>query len=87
MKFSEAFRETLFRFGLKSIDIAEQSGLTTGQISQFRNGKNLRIDSVERILEVLSPDARLYMLNLVARNEPSNPESTDMSNEGNKEVL
>jgi|GEM_PF-1487231 len=87
MKFSEAFRETLFRFGLKSIDIAEQSGLTTGQISQFRNGKNLRMDSVERILEVLSPDARLYMLKLVARNEPSNPESTDMSNEGNKEVL
>ena len=87
MKFSEAFRETLFRFGLKSIDIAEQSGLTTGEISQFRNGKNLRMDSVERILEVLSPDARLYMLKLVARNEPSNPESTDMSNEGNKEVL
>lgn len=66
MKFSEAFKETMFRFDLKGVDIAERSGLTAAQVSDFRNGKNLRIDSVERLLEALPSDARLYLLSLVA---------------------
>lgn len=66
MKFAEAFRETLFRFNLTGADIADKSGLTPTQISNFRNGQNLRIDSVEKLLAALPQDAREYMLLLVA---------------------
>ncbi|WNZ22720.1 helix-turn-helix domain-containing protein [Leptolyngbya sp. NK1-12] len=65
MRFSEAFRETLFRFDIKGADLAAKAGLTPTQISKFRNGENLRIDSVERILEALPLEAREYMLLLV----------------------
>jgi DNA-binding Xre family transcriptional regulator len=67
MKFSEAFRETLFRFNIKGADLAQTSGLTPTQISKFRKGENLRIDSVERILAALPDEAREYMLLLVAQ--------------------
>ncbi len=69
MRFSEAFQETMFRFKLKGTDLAEQSGLTPTQISDFRNGKNLRIDSVEKLLDAMPRDARLYMLQLVANED------------------
>ncbi|NJN85567.1 MAG: hypothetical protein HC881_03660 [Leptolyngbyaceae cyanobacterium SL_7_1] len=69
MKFSEAFRETLFRFNLKGADLADKSGLTPTQISKFRNGDNLRIDSVERILGALPDEARQYMLLLVLQQD------------------
>lgn len=65
MKFAEAFRETMFRFGLTGNEIAERSGLTPTQISKFRKGENLRIDSVERILEALPEEAKEYMMLLV----------------------
>lgn len=65
MEFSEAFRETMFRFRLKGSDIAEKSGLTQAQVSDFRNGKNLRIDNLERILKALPPDALSYLLDRV----------------------
>ncbi|MDX2215257.1 MAG: helix-turn-helix transcriptional regulator [Oculatellaceae cyanobacterium bins.114] len=65
MRFSDAFRETLFRFSLKGSDLAAKSGLTTTQISKFRRGENLRIDSVEKILDALPVEAREYMLMLV----------------------
>ncbi len=69
MRFSEAFQETMFRFKLKGTDLAEQSGLTPTQISDFRHGKNLRIDSVEKLLDAMPKDARIYMLRLVATKE------------------
>jgi len=58
----------MFRFGLTGTEVAERSGLTPTQISKFRNGENLRIDSVERILEALPGEAREYMILLVAQN-------------------
>lgn len=66
MKFSEAFKETMYRFNLKGADIAERSGLTTAQISLFRNGQNIRIDNLERILKAMPQEAKEYMLLLVA---------------------
>jgi transcriptional regulator with XRE-family HTH domain len=65
MRFSEAFRETLFRFNIKGADLAERAGVTPTQIGKFRNGGNLRIDSVERILAALPSEAREYMMLLV----------------------
>ncbi|HEY9646852.1 MAG TPA: helix-turn-helix transcriptional regulator [Chroococcidiopsis sp.] len=70
MKFSKAFREAMFRFKLKGSDIAERSGLTTAQVSQFRNGKNLRIDSLEKILDAMPQEARDYMLSLIPQPDP-----------------
>jgi transcriptional regulator with XRE-family HTH domain len=67
MKFAEAFKLTLFHFNLSGIEIAEKSRLSAAQISSFRHGKNLRIDSVERILDALPLEARVYLLNLVAQ--------------------
>jgi predicted transcriptional regulator len=87
MKFSDAFHQTLFHFDIKAIDISKQSGLTTGQISQFRSGRNLRIDSVERILEVLPEDARRYMLTLVAQNEASQQENMGTNGTGKNDTL
>jgi hypothetical protein len=69
MRFSEAFRETMFRFKLKGIEIAKNSQLTPNQISTFQNGGNLRIDSVEKILAALPKKAKAYMLKLVAQEE------------------
>ena len=43
----------MFRFNLTGAEIAEKTGLTPTQISKFRKGENLRIDSVERILDAL----------------------------------
>jgi transcriptional regulator with XRE-family HTH domain len=59
----------MFRFSLKGNELAKRSGLTETQISDFRNGKNLRMDSVEKILKALSPEAREYMLILVLRED------------------
>lgn len=85
MKFSEAFRETLFRFDLKGADIAAKTGLTATQISKFRNGENLRIDSVEKILEALPDEAREYMLLLVVQQRESGhvplPQGTPIKND------
>ncbi|NJR61590.1 MAG: hypothetical protein HC769_23785, partial [Cyanobacteria bacterium CRU_2_1] len=36
--------------------------------SKFKNGENLRIDSVERILEALPEEAREYVMLLVLQN-------------------
>ncbi len=71
MRFFEAFQETMFRFKLKGADLAERSGLTPTQVSDFRNGKNLRIDSVEKLLKAMPEEARLYMLQLVASEDTS----------------
>lgn len=57
----------MFRFDLTGADIAAKSGLTPTQISKFRNGENLRIDSVEKILDALPEEAREYMLLLVVQ--------------------
>lgn len=83
MRFSEAFQETMFRFKLKGTDLAEQSGLTPTQISDFRHGKNLRIDSVEKLLDAMPKDARLYMLGLVA-NEDTDSVPLPKRNDGDK---
>ena len=65
MKFAEAFRETIFRYNLTGNKLAAESGLTQMQISKFRNGGDLRTDSLEKLLEAMPPEARQYMMSLV----------------------
>jgi transcriptional regulator with XRE-family HTH domain len=70
--FSEAFKETMFRFKLSGAEIAEKSGLTPSQISNFRNGHNLRVDSVEKLLAAMPPDARKFMVLFVVEDTDNN---------------
>ena len=77
MKFSDAFRETLHRHKLTGADIARDAGLTDAKISNFRNGSNLRIDTLERILAALPPKSREYMLQLVAEDPLSAVDDAD----------
>lgn len=81
MRFANAFQETLFRFRLKGAEIAERSGLPPTRISEFRNGKNIRIDNLEKILKALPREARVYLLNLVAQDDPSEDEAEGKENE------
>lgn len=77
MRFADAFQETLFRFKLTGSEIAERSGLPATRISEFRHGKSIRIDNLEKIIKALPRDARLYMLELVGRDEAENPATND----------
>lgn len=65
MKFSEALDQTIFHFKLKVVDLAAQTGLDPAVISRFRNGKSVRVETLERILAVLDPEVRDYLLDLV----------------------
>ena len=70
MKISDAFREAVHKFHLRGSDLAQQSGLTTAQISNFRNGQqNIRIDSLEKLLDAMPQEACEYMLSLIAQRE------------------
>jgi hypothetical protein len=72
VRFSEAFRETLFRFNIKAVDISQRSGVSERQISKFRNGGHLRIDVVERLLFAMTMEERKFLLDLVVGGESSN---------------
>lgn len=73
VKFSDAFRETMHRFRLKGVDIADKAGLAPVRISEFRQGANLHIKNLEHILNALPQEAREYMLGLVARPDEERP--------------
>lgn len=55
----------MFRYGLTGSDLAEKSGMTTAQISKFRNGSELRTHSLEKLIDSMPEDAREYMMLLV----------------------
>jgi len=67
VRFFEAFKETMHRFDLSGADLAESSGVSMSQISRFRGGQNLRIETVERLFKAMPQEAREYMLSLVAK--------------------
>ncbi|MGB3493888.1 MAG: helix-turn-helix transcriptional regulator [Elainellaceae cyanobacterium] len=71
MKLSEAFKETMFRFNLNGNALADKSGLTPSQISNFRNGSiNLRTNSLEKLLAAMPYEARSYFFSL-AQDDPT----------------
>ncbi|OKH43456.1 hypothetical protein NIES30_24920 [Phormidium tenue NIES-30] len=69
MKFSTAFREAMFRYELRGSDLAKRSGVTNAQISRFKSGQNINVDTMEKLLDVMPQEAREYMLTLVAQGE------------------
>lgn len=77
MRLSEAFKETMFRFGLNGNALADKSGLTPSQISNFRNGSiNLRTDSLEKLLDAMPYEARVYFFSLV-QDDPTGAGETE----------
>jgi len=77
MDFHDAFKETLSRFDLKGVDLARESGLSVMRISQFKNGQNIRVDNLQRLLEAMPPEAKKFMLLLVAEGEIHSPEESE----------
>jgi transcriptional regulator with XRE-family HTH domain len=69
MKFSTAFREAMFRYGLRGSDLSKRSGVSNAQISKFKSGQNINVATMEKLLAAMPQDAREYMLMLVAQGE------------------
>jgi transcriptional regulator with XRE-family HTH domain len=53
MKFSSAFRETMFRYELRGSELSKRSGVSNAQISKFRSGQNVTIATLEKLLSAL----------------------------------
>lgn len=56
------FATELARSGMKLGDIAEQTGLRRETLSRARNGKNVRVSTVEKLAGVLNVPAAHLML-------------------------
>ncbi|MGF1566867.1 MAG: helix-turn-helix domain-containing protein [Nodosilinea sp.] len=71
----------MYRYDLSGADLAETSGVSMSQISRFRGGLNVRVDTLEHLLAAMPPEAREYMLSLVAKDTieavPLPPKSND----------
>lgn len=66
----------MFRFNIKATDLAEQSGISASRLSQFKGGQNVRIDTLDKILEALPPEARRFFLDHVAKSYEADSQST-----------
>ncbi|PZO42004.1 MAG: hypothetical protein DCF17_09625 [Shackletoniella antarctica] len=77
MDFHHAFKETLSRFDLKVVDLANETGLSTMRIRQFKNGHNIRIDNLQSLLEAMPQEAKKFMLLLVAEGESHSPQEPE----------
>lgn len=66
MNFNQTLDNTLKKFEISAKWLAEQSGVTPQSISEFRRGKKtIQTDSLERILEFLPFEARVYFFSLL----------------------
>jgi transcriptional regulator with XRE-family HTH domain len=61
MNFSAAFDLTLKEFGLTGKSIATKAGLREATVSNFRNGGDIRKESLEKLIEALPADAKQYL--------------------------
>ncbi len=60
---SEALRRTIFEYRLAGKSLAEESGLSERQISQFKNGHtDMLSSSLLKLVEAMPQDARSYFL-------------------------
>jgi len=66
VKFGSAFKETMFRYDLVGDQLAADAGVTPNQVSNLKKGKNVRSDTLERILDAMPTDARGFFLKLIA---------------------
>lgn len=72
---STSFRATLEKFGIKGLTLSEESGVSTGAISNFRNDvAGITTESLERLLSAFSDEALAYWTSqiLAARSAEKN---------------
>ncbi|MGI0488579.1 helix-turn-helix domain-containing protein [Pantanalinema rosaneae CENA516] len=62
MKFCEAVDQTFVEFKLTNREIAQKSGLTEAQLSEFRRGKReIHTDRLERLIAALPTQAQQFL--------------------------
>lgn len=61
MDFSNAFDLTLKEFGLTGKAVAIDAGVREATVSNFRNGSEIRTDSLEKLIKALPPDAKQFL--------------------------
>lgn len=61
MDFSKAFDLTLKEFGLTGKAVAIDAGVREATVSNFRNGSEIRTDSLEKLIKALPPDAKQFL--------------------------
>ena len=71
MDFSLAFNLTLNHFGITARSLAEQSGINEVMISRFRNGHQIKTETLSRLLECLPVHQREYFFSIMAGSENS----------------
>ncbi|AFZ11477.1 hypothetical protein Cri9333_0519 [Crinalium epipsammum PCC 9333] len=69
MDFSLAFNLTVSQFGISAKDLAQRSGILESTISRFRNGHQIKTETLSRLLECLSVEQREYFLSALASGE------------------
>jgi transcriptional regulator with XRE-family HTH domain len=63
MKFVDAFNLTLEKFDITARELSTRSGVTDATISKFRRGnRELKLESIEKILTALPDDAYYYLM-------------------------
>ena len=68
MDFRQAIKETMFRFNIKGVDLADKAGVKRTQISAFRTGKrDLYVSTLEQILNAMPREAQAYFYELLHR--------------------
>ncbi|WP_206754700.1 MULTISPECIES: helix-turn-helix domain-containing protein [Cyanophyceae] len=72
----------MHRFDLSGSDLAESSGVSMSQISRFRGGQNVRVDTIEMLLVAMPKEAREYMLSLVAKDDTEAEQLPPKSEDG-----
>lgn len=69
MNFSLAFNLTLNQFDISAKDLAQRSGILEPTISRFRNGHQIKTETLSRLLECLTVHQRDYFFSLLASTE------------------
>ena len=66
MNFNKSLDATLKEFKINAKNLAEKSGVTPQSISEFRRGKkSIQTDSLEKLLEFLPFEAKVYFFGLL----------------------
>lgn len=70
MDISRSFDKTLKKFNLSAREVAQESGVTEGVISKFRNSRQtIQTDTFDKLMSVLSDEAKIYFFSLLLGKE------------------
>jgi predicted transcriptional regulator len=68
MDYRQALRETMFRYGIKVVDLAPKAKVKQTQLSAFRTGKrDLYASTLEQVVNAMPSEAQAYFYELLRR--------------------